>query len=208
MKSKNMRWLSRLSWGIAMIMGLFAWPALAAEPVGSAQTRAQPAKSDAQTSLTHAVKKTEAYPYPLDTCVVSGEKLGGEMGPPAIYHYKGREVRFCCGMCIKDFKADPAKYLKKIDDAVIKQQLPTYPLDTCVVSGHKLSASKTGPVNYVYKGRLVRFGSPKNIAEFNKNPEKYLAIIDKACKKCSATKKEAAAKSEPATKDKPAAGQE
>jgi hypothetical protein len=63
--------------------------------------------------------------YPLTTCVVSGEKLGGDMGKPVIFIYKdpkikndpGREVRFCCPDCVKDFKKDPAKYLKKIDDA-------------------------------------------------------------------------------------------
>jgi len=54
--------------------------------------------------------------YPLTTCVVSGEKLG-EMGKPYIYTHEGREVRFCCKGCLKDFKADPAKYLKKLDDA-------------------------------------------------------------------------------------------
>lgn len=56
-------------------------------------------------------------PYPLKTCVVSGGKLGGAMGEAVIYQHEGREVRFCCKSCIKDFKKDPAKYLKKLDDA-------------------------------------------------------------------------------------------
>ena len=60
--------------------------------------------------------------YPLTTCVVSGDKLGGDMGPPVdyIYQEKGkpdRLVRFCCKDCIADFKKEPAKYLKKLDDA-------------------------------------------------------------------------------------------
>jgi hypothetical protein len=66
--------------------------------------------------------------YPLTTCVVSGEKLGGDMGAPYIFIYKdpkikndpGREVRLCCPMCLKDFKKDPAKYLKMIDEAAAK----------------------------------------------------------------------------------------
>lgn len=57
-----------------------------------------------------------AKPYPLKTCIVSGEKLG-EMGKPFIYTHEGREVRLCCKGCLKDFKKDPAKYLKKLDDA-------------------------------------------------------------------------------------------
>ncbi len=61
--------------------------------------------------------------YPLDTCVVSGDKLeGGDMGPPIDYVYKeggkpDRLVRLCCKHCIKDFNKDPAAYLKKIDEA-------------------------------------------------------------------------------------------
>jgi YHS domain-containing protein len=54
--------------------------------------------------------------YPLETCLVSGEKLG-EMGKPFVYQHEGREVRFCCKNCLKDFKKDPAKYLKKLDEA-------------------------------------------------------------------------------------------
>ena len=59
----------------------------------------------------------KADTYPLKTCVVSGEKLGGEMGKPYIYTYEGREIHFCCKGCVKDFKADPAKFLKKLDAA-------------------------------------------------------------------------------------------
>jgi YHS domain-containing protein len=51
--------------------------------------------------------------YPLSTCVVSGEKLG-EMGKPAVINYQGTEVRFCCAMCVDQFKKDPAKYLAKL----------------------------------------------------------------------------------------------
>jgi hypothetical protein len=54
--------------------------------------------------------------YPLTTCVVSGEKLGA-MGDPVIMMYEGREVRLCCSNCEKEFKADPAKFMKKLDDA-------------------------------------------------------------------------------------------
>jgi hypothetical protein len=66
---------------------------------------------------------TDKAAYPLDTCVVSGDKLeGGGMGGPVDYIYKqegkpDRLVRFCCKSCIKDFKKDPAKYLKLIDEA-------------------------------------------------------------------------------------------
>jgi len=67
--------------------------------------------------------KTDAKlkPYPLKTCVVSGEKLG-EMGEPFIYKYKDREIKFCCSGCVKDFNKEPAKYIKKLEDAEKAQQ--------------------------------------------------------------------------------------
>lgn len=62
-------------------------------------------------------KKVEkAKPYPLKTCVVSDEKLG-EMGEPYVFTHEGKEIKLCCKSCLKDFKKDPAKYLKKIDAA-------------------------------------------------------------------------------------------
>jgi hypothetical protein len=54
--------------------------------------------------------------YPLKTCVVSGEKLGS-MGKPYVFTDGDREVKLCCKGCLKDFKKDPAKYTKKIEEA-------------------------------------------------------------------------------------------
>jgi len=48
--------------------------------------------------------------YPLDTCVVSDEKLGS-MGEPFVITHEGTEVRFCCDACVPKFEKDPAKYL-------------------------------------------------------------------------------------------------
>lgn len=63
-------------------------------------------------------KKTGvAKPYPLKTCVVADEKLGGDMGEPYVFVYQGREVKLCCKSCLKDFNKEPAKYLKKMDAA-------------------------------------------------------------------------------------------
>lgn len=60
--------------------------------------------------------------YPLQTCSVSGEALGGDMGGPIdrIFRQPGqpdRLIRFCCKDCVDDFNKNPAKYLKTIDDA-------------------------------------------------------------------------------------------
>jgi len=67
-----------------------------------------------------ADKKVEKLkPYTLKTCIVSGDKLG-EMSEPFVYKYKGREIKFCCKGCLKDFNKNPAKYIKLIDEAEAK----------------------------------------------------------------------------------------
>ncbi|MCK6488796.1 MAG: hypothetical protein L6R48_10790 [Planctomycetes bacterium] len=57
-----------------------------------------------------------AKPYPLDTCIISGDKLGS-MGAPVVIVREGREIKLCCKGCIKDFDKDPAKFLGKIAQA-------------------------------------------------------------------------------------------
>ena len=68
--------------------------------------------AQADTSTNAPVK-----PDKLATCPVSGEKLGGDMGKPYVFVYQGQEVKLCCSGCKKDFDKDPAKYIKKIQDA-------------------------------------------------------------------------------------------
>ena len=68
----------------------------------------------------------KSKPYPLTTCVISGEKLDS-MGKPVIIQYEGREVRFCCADCEKDFRKDPKPALKKLDDAAKAATQPTSP---------------------------------------------------------------------------------
>ena len=63
-----------------------------------------------------AVDKSAPKPYPLDTCIVSGDKLG-TMGDVVVIVREGQEIKLCCKGCIKDVDKDPAKCLKKIDEA-------------------------------------------------------------------------------------------
>ena len=63
-----------------------------------------------------ADKKNAPKPYTLKDCVVSDEKLG-EMGKPYVFEYKGQEMKLCCKSCKKDFDKDPAKYIKKMEEA-------------------------------------------------------------------------------------------
>ncbi len=126
-----------------------------------------------------ALSNYVAAPYPLDTCVVAGGKLGS-MGKPTSLVHEGREVKFCCAACEPKFKEDPDKYLKKIDTAVVEQQADSYPLDTCLISGDKLGDK---PVDFVYENRLVRFCCEMCVDGFLKNPNASLAKLNEAAVK-------------------------
>lgn len=115
--------------------------------------------------------------YPMTTCVVSGEELGGEMGDPIDYVYGNRLVRFCCKMCKAKFNKDPDAYLAKINEAVVESQTPGYPMQTCVVSGEELGEDMGEPHDYVIGTRLVRFCCPMCVKKFEANPAHYLSML-------------------------------
>jgi YHS domain-containing protein len=60
--------------------------------------------------------ESTAKPYPIETCLVSGGKLG-EMGDAVVINHEGQEIKFCCKTCVPKFKKDPAKYLQKLNHA-------------------------------------------------------------------------------------------
>lgn len=62
--------------------------------------------------LAHADEKP-VKPYPLKTCIVSGEDLG-TMGKPVVIVLEGQEIKFCCKSCKPRFEKDLAKYLSKL----------------------------------------------------------------------------------------------
>ena len=61
--------------------------------------------------LPFMMNAADVKPYPLTTCIVSGDKLDPNV--PAIV-YQGQQIRFCCNSCAKKFNASPEKYLIKL----------------------------------------------------------------------------------------------
>ncbi|MEN9573414.1 MAG: hypothetical protein RL514_1269 [Verrucomicrobiota bacterium] len=57
--------------------------------------------------------KAAAKPYPLEVCIVGGEKLGS-MGKPFVFVHQGQEIKLCCDGCKADFDKEPAKFLAKL----------------------------------------------------------------------------------------------
>lgn len=67
-------------------------------------------------------KADKPKPYPLNTCVVTDEKLGADPSmQPYVFTHEGREIKLCCKSCLKDFKKDTASYIKKIEAAEKKK---------------------------------------------------------------------------------------
>lgn len=119
-----------------------------------------------------ADKAAKTKPYPLDTCVVSGEKLGG-MGDAFVFTQNGQEVKLCCKSCKKDFDKDSAKFMTKIADA--NKKVKPYKLDTCPVSGEKLGDDA---VALVHSGQEVKFCCKDCVKKFNADPAKFTAKIN------------------------------
>lgn len=61
-------------------------------------------------------KSGKAKPYPLETCIVTDNKLGS-MGDPVAFVHEGQEIKVCCAPCEKKFKLDPERYLKKLEES-------------------------------------------------------------------------------------------
>ena len=75
--------------------------------------------------------------------------------------------------------------LVKPDAAWLAKALTSYPLSTCVVSGDKLEGTTMTPQDYVFQlagqpDRLVRFCCGDCRKDFEKDPAKYIKMIDDA----------------------------
>jgi YHS domain-containing protein len=65
-------------------------------------------------TMTHAtVQQVEAG---NQICPVSGEKVGQSGMEIVKYEYEGKIYNFCCAACIEEFKKDPDKYVKIVEE--------------------------------------------------------------------------------------------
>lgn len=114
--------------------------------------------------------------YPLKTCLVSKEPLGDEAVDVVI---DNRLVRLCCADCVAQVKAEPAKYLKALDAAIIAAGEKAYPLKTCPVSGQELGTMGE-PKPVVVAGRMLKVCCPGCTKKLLNDPAKYLKQLDDA----------------------------
>ncbi len=156
---------------LAPLVGLTA-----AQDHGGAGDEAKPTRPEVPTKP--AKKVFAGEPYLLDLDVVTGESLG-PLKDQVVVEYEGRELRFSSRESLKTFRAEPAGYLERIDALMIADQLPYYPIDVCMISCKPLD-SKGEPIDGLYKNRLVRLCCKSCVGKFRKDPDTYIAQLDKA----------------------------
>jgi YHS domain-containing protein len=127
-------------------------------------------------TLDQAIIEAQRLIYPVETCVVSGEPLGGEMGEPVDHLVGNRLVRLCCETCTEKLEADPASFIAALDEAAATAQTESYPATTCPISGGELG-SMGDPFDYVFAGTLVRFCCGGCVDAFNADPATALTKV-------------------------------
>lgn len=121
-------------------------------------------------------EKTERVgdPYTLNTCPVSGEKLGS-MGEAPVIIQDGREVRLCCAGCEKKYRENAEEMNAKIDEKLIADQDAHYPATTCINSGAEL---KNGGVSFIAGNRLFKTCCKNCQAKVEADPASFMAKLD------------------------------
>ena len=171
-----------------------------------AKADVSPAQPAAAAAMSAQQVQDMLKPYPLTTCIVSGEDLGS-MGDPVRIDVDGREILFCCNSCLPRFEADKATYLKKLDDEIIRTQREVYPLKECPISGKPLGSMGDAD-DFVLGNRLIRLCCASCRDAVRKDPAPVLARLDKAAADaqraaypldtCPITKKKLGSMGEPA----------
>jgi hypothetical protein len=120
----------------------------------------------------------ENWPYPLNSCLSCGGPLDESTQATTLVS-SGRELKFCCLECVAPFIKDPSAGIASLESQIIASQKESYPLRTCIISGHELGGMGE-PVEYVHGNSLVRFCCAACIEPFEKGAVKFLAQIEAA----------------------------
>lgn len=113
--------------------------------------------------------------YPLETCIVSGEKLGKDAVTVVLdgmqdTKLNGTQVKFCCPKCEAAFKAEPAKHVANMNEAIVKAAGP-YALKNCIVM--KDETLEPDAKTVVFQNRAYRLCCKKCVNRFEKDPAKW-----------------------------------
>lgn len=117
-------------------------------------------------------------PYMLAVDPVTKKKLG-PVKELQIVDHDGRELRFNDEKSLRAFQAAPDEFLADVNDAIVAQQLPFYPMETCPVSGEPLG-SMGKPLDILHKNRLVRLCCKGCVRRFQKEPDAIVTRLEAA----------------------------
>jgi len=98
------------------------------------------------------------------TCPVSGEPVD----PDVTVDYKGEKVAFCCGGCVKKFKADPDAYKAKLTASYTYQT-------KCPVMGKDINPKAFTTLK---SGEKIYYCCPGCDSKLRGNPEKYTEALE------------------------------
>jgi hypothetical protein len=91
--------------------------------------------------------------------------------------YDSREFRFCAEECRTSFEADRQAHIAALDQRLIADQVPMYPLNTSIVSSRALPDK---PMDVIWNNRLFRLADESERAALMSEPEKHLHALDDA----------------------------
>ena len=119
----------------------------------------------------------QASLYPLKTSVVTGKGLPEK---PYEFVHGNRLIRLGSAKERAEFDRNPAKFLSALDEAVVDAQGKNYALKKCPVSGDPYGDGVDRPVDLILAGRLVRVGCKNCLEDVEKDPARFIGLIDAA----------------------------
>jgi YHS domain-containing protein len=118
--------------------------------------------------LLAAAVSSFAADKPQTACAVCGGDIDIAKSPHV--DFQGQRVYFCCEHCQAKFEAGPEPYMEKAgNEGVVFESVQK----ECPMTGEPVNKK----VYADYKGRRVYFCCAKCKANFEKDPEKYLAKL-------------------------------
>lgn len=94
--------------------------------------------------------------------------------------YQGKDIYFCCGPCVKQFKAEPDYYaalfkemksVPELDGVTVPGSVKLLEQRFCPVSNTRLVGPASPSVEY--KGVKVYLSKPGNVKTWEQDPDKY-----------------------------------
>jgi hypothetical protein len=104
---------------------------------------------------------------------ITGELPGGTRVPPGIPESVSHPI------CMKKKLLLVFTLLATVCAPSATHAAADYPLKKCIVTGDAFGGDLGEPIKITYKGRQILLCCKSCVRKFNKEPEKYLAILDK-----------------------------